>query len=224
MSASTINALPAGAQALVWVGVNKNTCPAMTSTFQNFVTANATNPKVLGYFLIYEPANGNCVATIKAHADFIHARAPGQKAFIVLTDYPGTYGLYSPSNTHVDLVGLDPYPCHSGTCNYSEIGIEVNAALAAGIPLANVVPTFQVFGGAGWDAPTATQLQSILDHWQALVPSPAMEFTYSWSTQGGSLADALFMRLDWQPVMAAHNAGTAPSPTTTSTTDLLLVP
>jgi hypothetical protein len=218
MSASTVNALPAGTQALVWVGVNKDTCPAMTSTFQNFVTANATNPKVYGYYLVDEPANGNCVATIKAHADYIHAHAPGQKAFIALTDYPGTYGQYAPGDTHVDLVGLDPYPCHNGTCNYSEIGTQVNAARGAGVPLATIVPTFQVFGGAGWDAPTTTQLQTILDTWQAQVPSPAMEYTYSWSTQGGSLTDALFTRPDWQPVMAVHNAGTAPSPTTTSTT------
>jgi len=204
---------------MAWVGVDKTACPAPSAAFQSFVTANATNAKLYGYYLIDEPANANCVASIKAHADYIHAHAPGKKAFAVLTDYPGTYGQYAPSKTNLDLVGLDPYPCHTaGTCNYSEIAREVNAALAAGIPLATIAPTFQDFGGAGWDAPTAAQLQLILSNWKAVVPNPPMDYAYSWSTQSGSLTAALSTRTDWQSIMSAHNSATTPAPTTTTTT------
>jgi hypothetical protein len=216
MSAGEASALPAGTQGMAWVGVDGTACPAPSAAFKSFVTANASNPKLFGYYLMDEPANGNCVASIKAHADYIHAQAPGKKAFIVLTDWPGTYGQYAPSKTDVDLVGLDPYPCHSGTCTYSEVAREVNAAEAAGIPLATIAPTFQDFGGAGWDAPTAAQLQLILSSWKAVVPDPQMDYAYSWSTQSGSLTDSLGTRTDWQSVMSAHNSLTAPSPTTTT--------
>ncbi len=218
MSAGEASALPAGTEGMAWVGVDGSACPAPSSAFKSFVTANASNPKLFGYYLMDEPANGNCVASIKAHADYIHAHAPGKKAFIVLTDWPGTYGQYAPSKTDVDLVGLDPYPCHSGTCTYSEIAREVNAAEAAGIPLATIVPTFQDFGGAGWDPPTVAQLQLILSSWKAVVPDPPMDYAYSWSTQSGYLTDSLSTRTDWQSVMSAHNSLTAPSPTTTPPT------
>jgi len=196
MSAGEASALPAGTEGMVWVGVDGSACPAPSSAFKSFVTANVSNPKLFGYCLMDEPANGSCVASIKAHADYIHAQAPGKKAFIVLTDWPGTYGQYAPSKTDVDMVGLDPYPCHSGTCTYSEIGREVNAAEAAGIPLATIAPTFQDFGGAGWDAPTADQLQLILSSWKAVVPDPQMDYAHSWSTQSGSLTDSLGTRTD----------------------------
>jgi hypothetical protein len=97
--------------------------------------------------------DGTCAAAVKAYSDYIHANAPGKKAFIVLTDWPGTYGQYAPSKTNVDLVGLDPYPVKGGAYDTTLIAHEVNAALTAGVPLSAIAPTFQTFGGAGWDTP-----------------------------------------------------------------------
>lgn len=58
----------------------------------------------------------------------------------------------------------------------------------------------------------------MLNTWLALVPSPALDYAYSWGTQSGALTAALITRTDWQSVMSVHNAGTAPVPTTTTTT------
>jgi hypothetical protein len=216
MSVSTINGLPAGDQAMVWVGVNKDTCAAPSGT-TSFISANATNPRIYGYYLFDEPADSHCVSAIKALADAIPS---GQKAFVELTDYPGTYAAYAPANSHLDLIGIDPYPCHDGSCDLNEINTEVTAALAAGIPKGILVPTFQAFGGGSkpWDAPTASQLQSILDRWESLLPNPQMDYTYSWSTQSGYLSDALSTRTDWQDVMKRHNTSTPTPKTTTPTT------
>lgn len=219
MSASTVNALPVGTQAMAWVGIGTSNCSStLTSAFTAFVTANAANPKLYGFYITDEPVDGTCAAAVKAYSDYIHANAPGKKAFIVLTDWPGTYGQYAPSKTNVDLVGLDPYPVKGGAYDTSLIAHEVNAALTAGIPLSAIAPTFQTFGGAGWVAPTSAQLQSMLNTWRALVPSPALDYAYSWGTQSGALTAALITRTDWQSVMSVHNAGTAPVPTTTTTT------
>ncbi len=206
MNTSTINALPAGSQALVWVGIGDRNCSTtLTSEFKTFVLANATNPRLYGFFLTDEPLNSTCVAAVTAYTKFIHDNAPGKMAFIVLTDWPGTYAAYRPAVTKVDLIGLDPYPVQDGTYESTLIPNEINDAIAAGIPLANIVPVFQTFGGAGWDAPTATQLTSILGQWAALIPNPPLDFAYSWGTQSNYLSDALVNRADWRAIMATHN-------------------
>lgn len=216
MSASTINALPAGTRAMVWAEHGK--CPSsLTSTFQSFVTAQANNPKLYGYYLVDEPSNPSaaCVAGIKAMADYIHAHAPGKKAFAVLTDYPGTYAAYAPSRSHLDLVGVDPYPCRldAPTCNYADIDKQVTAAVAAGVPRSVIVPTFQLFGDSVWRAPTVTELRGILAEWQENVPSPRMDYSYSWGCQSGSLKACLSTRTDWQSVVRAYMSATpAPPP------------
>jgi hypothetical protein len=215
LNASQISTLPAGTQGLAYVGIDKTTCALPTQAFKDFVLANSTNDKLYGYYLMDEPGDTNCVTTIKAHADFIRANAPAKKSFIELVDKSGLYAAYAPSKSDVDLVGIDPYPCSNGTCNYPHITSEVNAVVTAGIPLADIVPTFQVFGNSYYNVPTATQLQTILDTWQADVPNPQMEYSYSWGTQGGSLSAALSTQPALQTVMAAHNSGAVPTTTTT---------
>lgn len=231
MSTSTVNGLPAGTKALVWT--NEGDCPAATpsAAFTSFVDANATNPKVWGYYLADEPQStaGSCVDAIKARADYIHSKNPNQKALVLLTDYPGTYAAYAPANSHLDLVALDPYPCRwdigtSGGCDYTMVEKELAAAQADGIPLSKIVPMFQVFGdGSTWKAPSVTELQGILAEWQEYLPSPVIDMTYTWGLQPEwGHTDALSTRPDWQDVMKAYidglasNSGTS-TPTATAT-------
>jgi hypothetical protein len=211
MSTSAVNGLPVGSQALVWVGIGPSGCNATPSTtFKNFVLANATNPKLYGFYLNDEPTDSSCVAAVTAYTAFIHANAPGKMSLILLTDWPGTYAAYRPAITGVDLVALDPYPVQNGEYDTALIPAEVGRAVAAGIPLANVVPVFQAFGGAGWDAPTAEQLTAIIAQWAAIIPNPPLDYAYSWSTQSGALTDALNTRSDWRAVMAIHNSALVP--------------
>jgi len=206
MSTSTVNSLPAGSQAMVWVGIGAANCSAtLSSTFTSFVLANATNPKLYGFYLTDEPLDSTCVAAVTAYTNYIHTYAPGKKSFILLTDWPGTYAAYRPAITYVDLIGLDPYPVKNGTYDNSLISGEVNRAITAGIPLVNIVPVFQTFGGAGWDPPTAAQLTTILNQWASVVPNPPIDYAYSWGTQSNYLTDSLATRSDWRDIMAAHN-------------------
>jgi hypothetical protein len=215
MSTSAVNALPAGSQALVWVGIGSSNCSAtVSSTFKTFVLANATNPKLYGFYLNDEPIDNSCVAAVTAYTAYIHANAPGKMSMILLTDWPGTYAAYRPAITGVDLIALDPYPVKNGAYDTTLIPAEVGRAVAAGIPLVNVVPVFQAFGGAGWDAPTAAQLTAIIAQWAAILPNPPMDYAYSWSTQSGALSESLNTRADWRVVMAAHNGAQVP-PTNT---------
>lgn len=171
---ATVNALPAGARAIIWVGNLGNShstpCPAYgftTAQFKAQVDALKNNSKVFGYLLADEPHPTVCTdaaADIRERADYIRTNAPNQYSFIVVIDGTsncgGTYGCeyaaLQPANTHVDYFGIDPYPCHYDNdevtpipCDHSKITARVNAAIANGIPQTSIVPVFQTFGQAG---------------------------------------------------------------------------
>jgi len=158
-----------------------------------------------------------------AESDWIHAHVPGAKTFIVMlnvntTSTAPTYAnTYNPGNSHIDLYGLDPYPCRTevGGCDYSMIIVAVAAAEAAGIPLGSIVPVYQAFGGGGWSddgggqytLPTASQEEGILAVWAPLVPNPVFDYAYSWGTQNAD--QALEGSPALQAVFSAHNATSA---------------
>ena len=97
------------------------------------------------------------------------------------------------------------------------ISAGVNEALSIGVPLADIVPVYQAFGGppgtayASWTVPTADQEQTIFPTWGSLVPSPQFDYAYSWGVQSGDVA------LESDPslaqVLAQHNSsGGSPPP------------
>jgi len=221
---STVNSLPSGDKGLVWVGQ----CGGATTTFTSAISPFIGNPKVLGFYLMDEPDPDPAgiygpycpPANLKAESDWIHTNDPGAKTFIVLQDM-GTPtspdftvgGGYNPANTDIDLYGDDPYPCRSGYygtnggCDYARIGASVIAVLASGVPIANIVPVYQAFGGGGYTTyvlPTAAQETQILATWAPLVPSPVFDCAYSWGSQQSDTAIAQSPQL--QSVFALHNA------------------
>ena len=214
-SASNINALPTGTKALVWMGglgnASGNSCSApdlSDAEFMAIVDILANNPKVFGYNLADEPDSSVCPDApnlIKTRSDYIHTHAPMQKAFILLLDAGDTcpegefceYYAFRPEITHVDLFGLDPYPCRFGNsgqllaCNTIEISQAVQAAIANGISLSSIIPFFQAFGQEGrldgessnWRTPTTTEFQNMLNIWKSLMPNPVFDSAYSWGIQ-----------------------------------------
>ncbi|MER8640178.1 calcium-binding protein [Mesorhizobium sp. M1365] len=99
--------------------------------------------------------------------------------------------------------------------------------MKSGIPISNIVPVYQAFGGGNWETsdggrqvmPTAEQMQIMIDHWAKLVPSPAFDYTYKWGTQNGDTA--LESSPELQAVFREHNlatTGTEPPPVDTSDT------
>lgn len=204
-SVSSLSTLPTGVQSVFWLGQK---CPTPAdSTFKAKVDALASNPKVFGYYLSDEPHIGDCPggpAALRSRADYIRAASGGrQKSFIVLSKV-ADYKPFAPASSHVDLVGLDPYPCSIAhpQCDLRKIGEKVSAARAAGIPLAAIVPVYQAFGQERttshyYNLPTATQAHAILIEWKRLVPSPVMDYTYGWSNQSSAnptLVDSLALQ------------------------------
>jgi hypothetical protein len=210
-----VNRLPREAKALVWVGNLGNApvgsaCPPPGFTMQQFraqVDAIAGNRKVFGYYLSDEPHPSLCptaVSEIAARADYIHSHT-SQMTFIVALDSSNVCGEHAgceyralaPSHTHVDLIGLDPYPCHldaGGTpapCDFGVIAAKVNTAIRSGIPRRAIVPTFQTFGQEGrtdgkapyYRLPTAGELATMLHAWSLVVPAPAMDYSYTFGVQ-----------------------------------------
>jgi hypothetical protein len=219
-SNAAVEALPAGVKGLVWIG----SCDGATSSFQSTIQTFVGDPKVFGYYLMDEPNPSSCsAANLKAESDWIHANDPGTYTFIIEEDlsssnHPTYQGGYNPANSDIDLFGLDPYPCRSenpasAPCAYSWLGLAVTTAETAGIPLADIVPVYQAFGGGAWvddgggsyQLPTAPEESAILSTWGSLVPTPVFDYAYSWGTQNGDQPLAASPSL--QSVFLAHNDG-----------------
>ncbi|RWM72426.1 calcium-binding protein [Mesorhizobium sp.] len=222
-SVEQLNALPDGMKGLVWL----NEGDGVTSSFINKVTPFIDNPKLFGFFLLDEPdptgrwGTYATAADLKAESDYIHSNVPGAKTFITMMNMgssanPDYSNTYNPANTGIDLYGVTSYPVRTGTASvdYSQIGKAVAAAEAAGIPVSKMVPTYQTFGGGAWMTdtdgkyvmPTAAQLDTMLDHWAAAVPSPAFDYAYAWGSQQGDVA--LESSPELQAVFREHNLST----------------
>src|SRR5690242_9729810 len=210
---SEVSLLPPGVKGLVWVG---DTISGATASFQATINSLIGNPNVYGFYMADEPGPGNA-ANLKAESDYIHAHDPGAKTFLLplnnSSDTSPQFS-YNPANTDIDLFGLDPYPVQTqyNGANYGIIGASVAAAEAQGIPLANIVPVYQAFGGGGyasWIVPTASQEQAIISTWGQYVPTPAFDFAYSWGVQNNDTA--LVSDPALQQVFAVHNGATSGS-------------
>src|SRR6266446_2174735 len=196
-------------------------------------------------------------ANLAAESDYLHAHFPGKRTFIVLdnegsshapsyvttenaqcTGNHAPYQCYSGSgtgscngftaaNSHVDLFGIDPYPCRTclNGCDISGIlTSNYNAAITAGFTQANLVPVFQAFGlgsffpytstcdgnqgTSQYAVPTVAQEQAILSQWHSLLPNPAFDYVYSWGTQSGDTS--LSSMTAQQAVFTNHNTGGTP--------------
>jgi hypothetical protein len=219
-SNAATEALPAGVKGLEWIG----SCAGATPGFQSTIGGYVGDPKVFGFYLMDEPDPSSCpAANLKAESDWIHANDPGTYTFIIEQDlsssnHPTYQGGYTPANSDIDLYGLDPYPCRSenpaaAPCAYSWLGLAVSAAENAGIPLGDIVPVYQAFGGGAWvddgggsyQLPTAAQESAILSTWATLVPTPVFDYAYSWGSQNGD--QPLNASLALQQVFRAHNDG-----------------
>jgi hypothetical protein len=220
-----LNSLPDGVKGLVWVGQ----CNGVDTIFLNTLRPYIGNAKLFGFYLMDDPdPTGQhfplCTAdNLKAESDWIHANVPGAKTFILLMTMtpsrtPSFRGTYNPANSHVDLFGIDPYPCRTelNGCDYHQIDRYVAAAESSGVPRDNIVPVYQTFGGGRWvddgggryTLPTVSQLHQILARWDALIPTPVFDFAYSWGSQNADSALAsspelqgVFLRRNRRPMI-----------------------
>ncbi|RJL32196.1 hypothetical protein [Bailinhaonella thermotolerans] len=215
-----IDALPAGAQALIWAGNTQ--CSEFQYPWEEFtqhVDRLAAHPRVFGWFISDEPLVAECpevLGEIQRRADYIRAKAPRQKSFIVAADT--AYAQAAPASSHVDYVGINPYPCRPWLqqCDFGLIEREFKKAEAAGIPRAVMVPKYQTFGQDctggenGYRLPSERDMITMLLIWHRLLPNPAFEMAYSWGNQPGVScptlvdADGTNGRPNLQRIMKLH--------------------
>lgn len=233
-SVEQLNELPDGMKGLVWL----NEAEGVTSSFIDKVTPFIGNPKLFGFFLVDEPdptgqwGTYATAADLKAESDYIHANVPGAKTFITTMNMgssadPDFSNTFNPANTGIDLYGVSAYPVRTGedTVDYSQIDKAVAAAEEAGIPVGKIVPTYQTFGGGAWMTdtggkyvmPTAAQLETMLEHWAAAVPSPVFDYAYAWGSQQGDVALESSSQL--QAVSREHNLSTTAASDATASDD-----
>lgn len=215
-SKGALDSLPAGVRGLVWLG----DCAGATASFRSTVDAFAGDPKLFGFYVMDEPVPSTCpAANLLAEDNWIHTHVPGAKTFTILENLgphtsPTFAGSYTPQNSGLDLVGLDPYPVRSElrSPDYAEIGRYVRMAEARGWPRASMVPVYQTFGGGNypddangyWVLPTVAQERQILANWAAAIPNPKFDYAYSWGSQEGDTALSQSPAL--RAVFAAKNA------------------
>jgi hypothetical protein len=219
-SVGQLRSLPDGVKALVWVGQ----CNGVDTAFLGAVKAYIGSPKLFGFYLMDDPdPTGRysrlCTAeNLKAESDWVHTNAPGVLTFIVPMNMashanPSFADTYNYANSHVDLFGLDPYPCRSELkgCDYDLIDRYVAAAEAFGVPRDRMIPVYQAFGGGKWRdgegghyvLPRVEEEQQIIGRWKKLLTMPVFDFAYSWGSQNGDIA--LESSPDLQMVFSAHN-------------------
>lgn len=215
-----LDSLPQGVKGLVWIGA----CSGATEEFQALVNAVIDHPKLFGFYLMDGPDptgrwGPSCPsAELKAESDWIHQRRRDASTFILLMNLgpsaaPAFSSEYAPTNSHVDLFGVPPYPCRtaSATCDIDMIDHYVAAAVQSGIPVPHIVPIYQAFGGGTWRVdngegyrmPTAAEMRSMLQRWARLVPRPAFDYAYSWGAQHSDIS--LSQSIQLQRVFAEHN-------------------
>jgi len=229
-SVSQLDALGRDVKGLVWVGQ----CNGADEKFRKTVQPYIGNPKLYGFYLMDDPdprrmlqsgkLSVSCTPdNLKAESDWIHRHAPGAKTFIVPMNLsssktPSFKNTYNPTNSHVDLFGIDPYPCRTelNGCDYDMIDRYVLAAEAWGIPRSRMVPVYQSFGGGEWlddnDGryllPTAEQTRQMLARWRKYVTAPEFDVVYSWGSQRSDAA--LEGAPDLQEVFSVHNHASGP--------------
>jgi hypothetical protein len=220
-----LESLPDGVKGLVWIGQ----CNGVDETFLKTVQPFLGHPKVFGFYLMDEPDptgryNSLCTPdNLRAESDWIHAHAADAKTFIVLmslgsSEAPSFLNTYNPANSHIDLFGIDPYPCRTevSSCDYEMIDRHVAAADAWGIPRRDIVPVYQAFGGGDWKddrggkyvLPTVEQIEQMMERWGSFVPAPTFDYAYSWGIQSGD--EPLESSPDLKAVFARHNKQSRP--------------
>ncbi|MER8547758.1 calcium-binding protein [Mesorhizobium sp. M1169] len=227
-SVDQLNALPDGTKGLVYL----NETDGVTQSFIDKVTPFIGNSKLFGFFLVDEPdptgqwGTYASAANLKAESDWIHSNVPDGKTYITMMSLgtsanPDFSGTYNPANTGIDYYGVDVYPVRTdGAVDYNMIDKFVAAAQASGIPTSKIIPGYQTFGGGEYNTdmggkyvvPTAAQMETMMEHWAKLVPSPAFDYAYAWGSQRGDTA--LESSPELQAVFRQHNlatTGTAPS-------------
>lgn len=187
-------------KAIVDMGPQVN---GVDANFIKSITPYLHNPKVFAFYLVDEPNPVNVsAANIKAESDWIHTNDPGAKTFIDLGAGP-LFTAYTPQNTDVDFVGIDPYPIRSWGVHFEYIPMAFIGAELLGWNANQIVPIYQAFGAFGsFVVPNQLEEEVSIAIWGLIDPTPPFDYAYSWGEWGAS---SLVDHPELQSVFLDHN-------------------
>jgi hypothetical protein len=184
---TTIDQLPAGSRALVWIGDYSNTTCSFQMT-RNQVVAELTplvgDPKVAGYFISDEPDPNACPTAYSQHtrrSNLVHSIDSTKFTLIVLDSNSGNASLNQMAGWAGigDYQGLDPYPCYVGNaCNFPWIDTVIAKANAVRLHYWGVVQSFR---DSTWRWPTVDELNHMLGQWSASSWQGLATFAWRWA-------------------------------------------
>lgn len=188
---STIDALPAGTKALVWIGDYDNGSCRFSysdSYIRSHLSLLKGDKKVAGYYIADEPHHRMCPTAPKqlaARSALVHSLVPGTFTYTVIEDGSSNPGEYAAFRNAADYIGLDPYPCtFADGCVYSKIDDDVRRARAAGVR--HIWGVLQAFQDGYYRYPKPTEMTEIISRWRAA--GIEGQQTFAWSYAGHSLA------------------------------------
>ena len=189
---------------LVWVGDWTTTSCTWAISDASLTALITTDIKphsshLYGFYIADEPDNSPCPsapAALRERTALIHSLLPGYPTYAVI-EFPSNYAHF---NGTVDIMGIDPYPCHRGAaCGTSEIPNYIAALKAAGV--SRYWGVIQAFQDDYYRFPTATELTAMIRQWTASRWSGQQ--TFAWRYGGNSLSD----HPDLLAVLARLNSG-----------------
>ncbi len=175
---------------LVWVGNwTKTSCTwavndaNLTALIAAHVMPNRAH--LYGFYIADEPDNSTCpsaATALRARTALIHSLLPGYPTYAVI-EFPSNYAKF---NGSVDIMGIDPYPCHRGAaCSTTEIPTYIAALRSAGVR--RYWGVIQAFQDNYYRFPTAAELAAMVSQWKASGWSGQQ--TFAWRYAGSALSD-----------------------------------
>jgi hypothetical protein len=177
-------------KAMVWVGNwTKSSCTwaisdaSLSALITTYVKPNIAH--VYGFYIADEPDHAPCPsapAALRARTALIHSLLPGYPTYAVI-EFPSNYAKF---NGTVDIMGIDPYPCHRGaSCSTTEIPSYIAALKSAGVH--RYWGVLQAFQDSYYRFPTAAELTAMISQWMASQWSGQQ--TFAWQYAGNNLSD-----------------------------------
>jgi hypothetical protein len=175
---------------LVWVGNwTRTSCTwAVSDATLTALIATDVRPNkahLYGFYIADEPDGSACpgaTAALRARTALIHTLLPGYPTYAVI-EFPSHYASF---NGSVDIMGIDPYPCHRGAaCSTTEIPADVAALKSAGVR--RYWGVIQAFQDAYYRFPTTAELVAMIAQWK--VSGWSGQQTFAWRYAGNALSD-----------------------------------
>ena len=165
-----LDALPAGAKALVWLGDYDNTTCTWEKSddwIRTHVAAIAGHPAIAAYYIADEPHIWDCPLAalhVKVRSDLVKALDPVHPTMAVIEPH-WPENPYTPYVGTVDVIGVDRYPCsYVNGCVFSKIDDTLALLDQAGVP--HYWAFIQAFADSYYRMPTADEVHEEFRHWR----------------------------------------------------------